>query len=395
MGVERRARHGGHAAFLDQPHRERVVVVHAGRLHEVGGVGEDVVGAARLPRDEAGRLDVAPEEVAALLVALAQTDVVRVREPERGDRRLLERMRRADGDEVVGAADTDRELRRRHRVADAPAGDGVGLRDPRDGDRAVGHAGQRRDRRVAVAVVDDVLVDLVGDREQVVLETHLRDRLQLGPREHLAGGIVRAVEHDGLRARRHGAAQAVGIEAEVGRLQRHPHGPGARDDAAGAIVFVKRLEDDDFLARIQDRQQRRQHRLGRAAAHGHVALGIHVHAVELPVLVGDGGSQAGRAPGDGVLVEVAVDGAMRGLEQLPGRREVRHALGEVHAAQLAHHARHLADDGLGEALHALRDADHAITSRSIGSTCTPLSFSHFTPRASVSSPASISSATQP
>src|SRR5438034_11489758 len=86
---------------------------------------------------------------------------------------------------------------------------------------------------------------------------------------------------------------------------------------------------------------------------------------------------------------------MRGLEQLPGRREVRHALGEVHAAQLAHHARHLADDGLGEALHALRDADHAITSRSIGSTCTPLSFSHFTPRASVSSPASISSATQP
>src|SRR5436309_10719329 len=124
VGVERRARHGGHAAFLDQPHRERVVVVHAGRLHEVGGVGEDVVRAARLPRDEAGRLDVAPEEVAALLVALAQTDVVRVREPERGDRRLLERMRRADGDEVVGAADTDRELRRRHRVANSPAGDG-------------------------------------------------------------------------------------------------------------------------------------------------------------------------------------------------------------------------------------------------------------------------------
>src|SRR5207247_2039614 len=81
------------------------------------------------------------------------------------------------------------------------------------------------------------------------------------------------------------------------------------------------------------------------------------------------------------------DRAVRGLEQLLRRREVRHALGEVDAAQLAHHARHLADDGLGESLHALRDADHAMTSDSMGSTWTPLPLSHATPRASVSSPA--------
>src|SRR5919201_6539572 len=60
VSVERRARHGGDAALLDQPHRKGVVVVHARRLHEVSGVGQDVVRAGGLPRHEARALDVAP-----------------------------------------------------------------------------------------------------------------------------------------------------------------------------------------------------------------------------------------------------------------------------------------------------------------------------------------------
>ena len=43
----------------------------------------------------------------------------------------------------------------------------------RDGDGALGHAGQRRQRDVLVAVEDEVLVDLVGDREHVVLDAQL------------------------------------------------------------------------------------------------------------------------------------------------------------------------------------------------------------------------------
>ena len=80
------------------------------RLHEVGDVGEDVVGALRLPRHESRLLDVAEEQIAARLIRLAQAHVVRVRESERGDRGLLQRMRRADRDEVVGAADADAQL---------------------------------------------------------------------------------------------------------------------------------------------------------------------------------------------------------------------------------------------------------------------------------------------
>ena len=71
------------------------------------------------------------------------------------------------------------------------------------------------------AVVDHVLVDLVGDREDVVPLAQLGDDLELAARENLAGRVVRAVEDDRLGPRREGARQAIGIEREVGRLERH------------------------------------------------------------------------------------------------------------------------------------------------------------------------------
>ena len=54
----------------------------------------------------------------------------------------------------------------------------------------------------ARAVVEDVLVDLVGDREDVVLAGTGRDDLELGAREDLARRVVRRVDDDGARAAR-------------------------------------------------------------------------------------------------------------------------------------------------------------------------------------------------
>src|SRR5690242_13852324 len=103
MGVERRAGHRGHAAFLDEPHRERVVVVDPRGFHEMRGIRQDVVRAARLVCDEAGRLDVAPEQIAAVLIAVAQLHIVVGGETEGGHGRLLQRVRRAHRHEVVSA----------------------------------------------------------------------------------------------------------------------------------------------------------------------------------------------------------------------------------------------------------------------------------------------------
>ena len=70
-----------------------------------------------------------------------------------------------------------------------------------------------------LAVVDEVLVDLVGDGDEVVLDADARDRLELGAREHAAGRVVRRVEQQHARART-GRGELVRVEREVRRAQR-------------------------------------------------------------------------------------------------------------------------------------------------------------------------------
>src|ERR1700675_234743 len=93
-------------------------------------------------------------------------------------------------------------------------------------------------------------------------------------------------------------------------------------------------------------------------------------------------------------MKIAVDGLVGRLDDLLRRREVGHALGQVDAVVLVIDAGHLPDDGLREALHALRDHDRT-TSRSIGSTLMPCWRSQATPSSSFSCGASSSSTIQP
>ena len=55
----------------------------------------------------------------------------------------------------------------------------------------IGHAGQRRQRHV-LALEHDVLVDVVGERDDVELHAQRGDELELVAAEHLAGRVVRA-----------------------------------------------------------------------------------------------------------------------------------------------------------------------------------------------------------
>jgi hypothetical protein len=60
---------------------------------------------------------------------------------------------------------------------------------------------------VLVAVEDQVLVDLVGHHDQVVLTRNGGDILELGTREDGAGRVVRTVEQEQPRARTDRGAQ--------------------------------------------------------------------------------------------------------------------------------------------------------------------------------------------
>ena len=69
---------------------------------------------------------------------------------------------------------------------------------------------------MTMPVEGDVLVDFVGDREEIVRSAHLRDERQLVVVQHLAGRIVRRV-HDERPDRRlgHDAAHLVRSSRQV------------------------------------------------------------------------------------------------------------------------------------------------------------------------------------
>ena len=75
-----------------------------------------------------------------------------------------------------------------------------------------------------VAVVNDVLVDLVGDREHVPLLAELRDELQLCPGEDLACRVVRRVDDDGARPIVERRGQLLLVERPVRLAQPHEAG---------------------------------------------------------------------------------------------------------------------------------------------------------------------------
>ena len=102
---------------------------------------------------------------------------------------------------------------------------------------------------MVLPVEDKVLVDLVGDGDDVVLATQLGDEREFVTSEHLARRIVRRVEKQRLRVRRERGPQFVGVEGPVGSAEGdHPASRATQCDTGGVGVVVG-LEGDDLVAR--------------------------------------------------------------------------------------------------------------------------------------------------
>src|SRR5579871_4095530 len=161
---------------------------------------------------------------------------------------MLQRGSRTDGEEVVNLADGISEIGRSKDPTDAPTGDGVRFTEAVDEDGAVAHTGEGEDRGMDSPIIENVLVNLVSDGEGIKLPTERGNDGQFLTRENLAGGVVRGVENDGLGTRGESTAQFVGIEAPVGRIQSDIAREGTAQLRIGAVVLVKRLEQDDLVA---------------------------------------------------------------------------------------------------------------------------------------------------
>src|SRR5207244_9488156 len=110
--------------------------------------------------------------------------------------------------------------------------------------------------------------------EDVELLAEAGDEGQLIAAVHLAGGIVRGVDDDGARPRVERLAQLVAVEVPVRRDERHDYRGRPREDAIRAVVLVEGLEDDYLVTGIDEREDRRQHRLGYTAADRDLRFGV-------------------------------------------------------------------------------------------------------------------------
>ncbi len=227
-------------------------------------------------------------------------------------------------------------------IRDSGEGEGLGGRGDRD--RALAHAGQGAQREV-LPVVGEVLVDLVGDDQEVAGDGELGDGGQLFAGEDHAGGVVGGVEQQQAGAGPDGVGEGVEVGAEVGGAEGEGDPLGSGHGDAGGVGVVEGLEGDDLVARLQEGEHGRGDRLGGAGGDQDFAVGVEGQAVPAPLVLGDCLAQLGDALTGRVLVAAAVhDGAGGGLGDLRGAVGVGEALPEVDGAGARGQGRHLGED---------------------------------------------------
>ena len=199
-----------------------------------------------------------------------------------------------------------------------------------------------------VAVIDDMLIDLVHNGKRVILDAQLGNELQLVIGEDLAGRVRWVADQNGLRALLERVFQHICVEIELRRYQRNENRLTVSHDGLRAVILKIRGEHDDLVAGVRQGKDRVDHGLGRADGHDHIRLRIERAAHEAAGLAGKRLPEIRRAHGDGVLVRAERADLRQTVRQSLGRVKVGEALRQVDRAARKCHARHAPDDGIGE-----------------------------------------------
>jgi len=163
------------------------------------------------------------------------------------------------------------------------------------------------------AVEDEVLVDLVGDHPGVMLARQGADQVQLGPAEHLAGGVVRGVQQDQPGLRGECRPQRRLVDREVRKAQHGctPRGSGQGD--RGGIRVVVRLEHHDLITRLAQAQDHGSDRFGCPGSDQDLVGGVDGEPVEPSLVLGNRGQQLGDTGSRRILVAPGADRVDGGL----------------------------------------------------------------------------------
>ena len=196
------------------------------------------------------------------------------------------------------------------------------------------------------AIVDDMLIHLVHDGVNIVADAKLGNDLELFLGEDLAAGVRGVADDDGLCTAAEGVLQYVRVEGERRRVQ----GDKDRHDGLGTVIFKKRGEHHNAVARIGQGEERVDHGFGRTDGGDDLGLRVNGAAHEMAALARDGLTEVRRTHRDGVLVGAFVADHLKAIRHLLGRVKIGEALRQVDRAALIGDACHSANDGIGKML---------------------------------------------
>ena len=231
------------------------------------------------------------------------------------------------------------------RVAQPPAGHGVGLAEAADDDGLLKDPpAQSSDGDMLLAVVDELFVDLIADYVKLVMDRQVGQHFELVPAPDRAGGVVGGVQHQGLGAGRDGLFNlgAGGHEALLlGGVD--PHGHAARHLNHFRIADPAGAGNQHLVAGVEDGLQCAQNDLLGPVADDDLLAGVG-KALVLEQEVGHGQAQAGHTAGGGVFGFPVVDGFFTGLPDVLRGDEVR--LARAQGNDVFPAVAHFGDDGV-------------------------------------------------
>src|SRR5215472_15231320 len=138
-------------------------------------------------------------------------------------------------------------------------------------------------------------------------------------------------------------------------MQRHVARGGTRDDYVRAVIFVKGLEDNDFVAWVDNGEQARDHPFGRTAGNRDIEIRVAVQMIVGAGFLRDRAAEIGRAVRDRVLIVVLVDRTFGGILELRGSRKVRKSLGQIDGATSQRTPRHFTNYRFGKEMRLVRN----------------------------------------
>ena len=181
------------------------------------------------------------------------------------------------------------------------------------------------------ARVDEFAVHLVAEEEEVVLLHQVADLVHLVLGIEVARRVVGIADEDGLRALVDEFLELLHLGQAETLVDGGRDGPDHRagGDREGHIVGVRRLRDDDLVARIEAAHECEQHRLGAARGDDDLVRG-ELDLVAL-IVVHERLAQRAEALRRAVFQHLAVY-VLEHVERLLRRRQV--GLADVQAVDL-------------------------------------------------------------